>query len=114
MTDQATFDKIVRHLLRQNKRSRMPDGNICLYRGPNGLKCAIGCLISDKEYRHEFEGARVAMLLTSYNCKQLMGLNIRLLTAMQRLHDECEVELWPTYIKHIAKQYGLKIPKIKG
>src|SRR5689334_7826986 len=27
----------------------------CLYRAPNGDRCAIGCLIPDKEYRPKFD-----------------------------------------------------------
>lgn len=30
-------------------------GNGCYYRGPNGSKCAVGCLIPDSVYRPEME-----------------------------------------------------------
>ena len=31
----------------------------CLYRGPNGLRCAIGHCISDEEYQEVFEGTGI-------------------------------------------------------
>ena len=44
LTRQAAFNKVARHLLRQNAKSTNKDGE-CLYRGPNGLRCAVGALI---------------------------------------------------------------------
>lgn len=51
MTNEEIFEKVRTHLLTQNAKS-MIDG-ICLYRGPNGLKCAVGCLIEDEHFDPE-------------------------------------------------------------
>lgn len=32
----------------------------CLYRGPNGLKCAIGHCIPDERYDESFEGKKIS------------------------------------------------------
>ena len=48
MNTQQIFDKVATHLLTQNARSAA-EGS-CLYRSPSGLKCAVGCLISDSVY----------------------------------------------------------------
>lgn len=55
MTPQEIFDTVVTHLSKQGKRSVNIEGD-CLYRGPGGLSCAVGCLIPDSEYVHEMEG----------------------------------------------------------
>ena len=52
-TEQEVFDKVAKHLLKQNMKSE--GCGACLYRGPSKLKCAAGCLISDSEYSPEME-----------------------------------------------------------
>lgn len=52
---QEIFNKVATHLLTQGKRSVASDGS-CMYRGPEGTKCAIGCLIEDDEYHPLLEG----------------------------------------------------------
>ena len=48
MTQQQIFDKVATHLLTQGAKSMM--GDTCRYRGSNGAKCAVGCLIKDDHY----------------------------------------------------------------
>lgn len=53
MTEQEAFDTVVRHLFAQGRQSASgapPNENKCLYRGPGGAKCAVGCLIPDRLY----------------------------------------------------------------
>ena len=57
---QAVFDKVVKHLLTQKRRSESKRG--CAYRGEDGAMCAVGCLISDKAYDPEIEGHSVYCL----------------------------------------------------
>jgi hypothetical protein len=45
---QKTFDAVLAHLRKQGKRAI--DGESCMYRTEDGLKCAIGCLIPDDKY----------------------------------------------------------------
>ena len=48
MNIQEIFDTVSVHLLTQNEKSQESDFyRSCLYRGPNGTKCAVGCLIKD-------------------------------------------------------------------
>ena len=61
-TLQEIFDQVVDHLLTQGKRSidkNIGSGNGCAYRTSSGLSCAVGCLISDEEYRKSFEKRNV-------------------------------------------------------
>lgn len=57
-TPQEVFDHVVNHLFVQGKQSLYyaPDEfPCCMYRNPEGLKCAAGCLIADEEYDKSFE-----------------------------------------------------------
>lgn len=66
MTAQQVYDTVCAHLAAQARRSlveRMGLGpwgdtgsdTTCMYRSPDGLRCAIGCLIPDSEYHPEME-----------------------------------------------------------
>lgn len=44
---------------KQQKYSASPAGNVCLYRGPEGSKCAVGLWIQDEDYDPSIEGAAV-------------------------------------------------------
>lgn len=53
MNNQEIFDIAVRHLQHQKERSMgaFPDGTpCCMYRGNNGMMCAVGALIPDNVY----------------------------------------------------------------
>lgn len=68
MTRQEIFDRVVRHLLSQKQKAAIDDvyGNTrCRYRTPDGLRCAVGCLIPDDAYDPSIEGFAVGDLLTS-------------------------------------------------
>ena len=55
-TSQGIFDFVVPRLAVQGKRSRRSeDSSLCSYRGPNGLKCAVGHLIPDSLYKKEMD-----------------------------------------------------------
>ncbi len=69
---QAVFDKVVKHLLTQKRRSEGKQG--CAYRGKDGDMCAVGCLISDKAYDPEIEGHSVYYLRVQENLLSLVYL----------------------------------------
>lgn len=53
MTDREIFDKVRAHLLNQGVKAltpNLPSGRICRYRTPDGLMCAVGCLIPETFY----------------------------------------------------------------
>lgn len=49
MDHQTTLETVVRHMFAQGVQSGVA-GVSCLYRGPNGTSCAVGCLIPDDQY----------------------------------------------------------------
>lgn len=106
MTLQEIFDKVVVHLHKQNKQSKVGGNSVytaCMYRTPEGLSCAVGCLIPDGMYTARIESTAVAVAETtgyapSVEVTQLLvGAGVipnnteqsylRLLYGLQRLHD---------------------------
>ena len=106
---QAVFDKAVKHLLTQKRRSKNKRG--CAYRGEGGDMCAVGCLISDKAYDPKIEGSSV------YNSQIQETLAesgvptyrkmVFLLIDLQYIHDETPISLWRGHLRTLAKQHNL-------
>jgi len=59
MTRQQIFDRAATHLLIEQRKPAMHQGK-CAYHTPNGLSCAIGCLIPDEAYHPHIGGAKAA------------------------------------------------------
>lgn len=67
-TKKEIFSKVKTHLLTQNKTSENESGR-CLYRGPDKLKCAAGCLITDEQYDITMEGYKWEGLVNKKICQ---------------------------------------------
>jgi hypothetical protein len=114
MNTQEIFDKVAKHLLTQNAKSG--DGSNYLYRGPNGMMCAVGCLIDDKAYRPDFEKHRItsptvkdALLASGIVCQYD---NESLLTRLQMIHDYKDVVNWKQQLESCANHFGLKFTPV--
>lgn len=119
LTAQQIFDRVATHLLTQGRRSlrykpgsSLPDG--CAYRGADGLKCAIGCLIPDEVYDPRMEGRKVHDLVYRWSRMRFpppilshMRSNIALLGELQRTHDISQPGEWPRLLRDIASRFGL-------
>lgn len=83
---QELYDYIVEAIVKQGRPS-VGDNDRCLYRGPDGLKCAAGHVIPDSMYSENMEGKDVHSLM----CKKQMPKSLipheKLLRAMQSAHD---------------------------
>jgi len=90
------------------------EGYSCLYRGPNGVKCALGHLINDEEYVPEMEGKSADCLAReSFMPKRLLPY-LGLIAGLQTAHDDCmprstqgSMDLWEQGMKNIAEQFRL-------
>ena len=107
---QAVFDKAVKHLLTQKRRSKNKRG-CCAYRSEGGGMCAVGCLISDKAYDPKIEGSIVretivldALAESGVPTYEKMKA---LLTNLQCIHDQRPIDLWKTDLQNLAKQHNL-------
>lgn len=112
MTNQEAFEKMVIHLRKQGARATFVPGtglSSCMYRAPNGFRCAVGCLIPDDEYRPWFEGAGVTKVVN--DVPSLASVSRNLLAAMQAVHDNHEVTAWEAQFSEVAEDYGLKLPE---
>src|SRR5574338_515243 len=70
---QKVFTKVKNHLLKQNQDSFNKETGTCTYRiKENGkiLKCAIGCLISKKNYDPSIEDIALWELYETKNCRK--------------------------------------------
>jgi hypothetical protein len=104
--DKEAFDYIIDHLKRQDCKSMHPEGpdSGCQYRVEeyrNVLKCAVGALISVNEYDVDLEDNTVQSsgivydAVSNSNPDWVVDENsIEMLIALQRFHDELEVQHW--------------------
>lgn len=116
-TAQEVFDSIVNHLRAQGRRSvTHADADAaagrCLYRGPEGTACAVGCRIPDSEYTPKMETHSVVWLQADPNTEALPSIraterHTALLSSMQSVHDTTPVEDWEDGFRSVAKNVGL-------
>jgi len=124
---QDIVDKVSKHLMTQLQLSGTPDSNnflTCMYRGPDGLKCAIGCLIPDDMYHESFESLSITMLAknpkdpAAQELMEYLGIdNLDLLSELQQIHDHTPTSLsmesikylWSVRLNKIIVEYGLEV-----
>ena len=105
---QETFDTVVNHLRKQNKRALKFDNGYeagCMYRSEDGSRCAVGQLIEEKEYVPGFDDYK-----TSDNAFEFVvnkGHNKELLHDLMTCHDSKLVENWESEFKTVAENHGL-------
>lgn len=98
---------------------------ICQYRGPNGLKCAIGHLIPDDGYSTIMEMNRVSnpRVLSALGLDNIFEDDIEFLCALQSSHDlatwddnrrpvgdEEFIEEFKWQIERLSERYDLQVP----
>lgn len=135
VTLQEVFDRVVKHLLTQNKVSfaskngDSKNGDICAYRGAGGLMCAVGCLIPDNLYKPEMDHPDTVVHMGYISSTDIMGivehfgLNelfdftvtdcsadqfIMHLATLQHIHDKTPTKMWEFELKEFAKKNNLE------
>ena len=114
-TNQETFEIVAKHLITQGKVSLGPTGINCAYRGDNGTKCAVGCLIPDEKYSSSLEGFSIqkykyATFDGAINITALMqelGYDLKLLKSLQGVHDNNPCSDWSDALRSVASRFGL-------
>jgi len=117
MDAQQVFDTVVNHLRQQNaKAQKMLDSDNrvlrCMYRSPDGLKCAVGCLITDQEYDDHFEKVGdVQDLLDEWSLPislfERLNPHRILLVTLQKIHDNLDIEDWEDGLERAARDHEL-------
>lgn len=119
MTKQEILDKVAAHFAIQRRPAITVFGH-CVYRGPDGLKCAIGALIPDDLYDPRFEGSPFDELYERrpeiLKAISVDPLDTEFLIELQCAHDETQsmphplVDFLPNLRKNllgVAKRYRL-------
>jgi hypothetical protein len=84
---QELYDFIVEAIVKQGRPS-VGDNDRCLYRGPDGLKCAAGHVIPDSMYSPVImENAGVIQLETEGELPKSLIHHVRLIGYLQDSHD---------------------------
>lgn len=99
VTLKEIVDWVAYCLILQGTKSVSVSGGVCMYRGENKRKCAVGHLISDKSYSSSFEHNLISGL-------EIFNLSEDTKSVMERLqwiHDTRSPEDWP---KLILSFYG--------
>lgn len=87
MKVQEVFDTVVAHLRKQNYRQAL-NGYSCAYRSASGLKCAVGCLLTDEFYDKYLEGKTARDVCAILSEKGWpFSEHAELLSRMQYVHD---------------------------
>ena len=110
MTKQTIFNKVVRFLREQNAQSK--DLGACKFRSKDGLKCAVGCLIPDKNYIPKMdEQCRSAYMLNDIGLLPAhLEPYIGFLSELQTVHDCYAVSYWEQQWELVAVKHNLKVP----
>jgi hypothetical protein len=102
MNDQEIYETVKQHLLTQNSKAIVFDGEnqSCAYRTPDNKKCAVGCLIKNEFYFPLIEGKEIYNNLVKdsliLSVKYLP--NMSMMNALQHLHDRHEVKDWKSIL----------------
>jgi hypothetical protein len=124
MTPQQFFDAAVAAIRKQGTASSIslsgaPDARQCVYRGPNGLKCAAGHFIADNEYKPMMEGKSVNRLAASnmLPAGHVLLVHRQLAVDLQRSHDcadsfargndDCFFEGFEKRVQSVARAHDL-------
>lgn len=108
MSYQAIFNKISKHLIKQNSKAIQGDCCVC-YDEITGNRCAIGCLLPLNFYKKSdvFIGTYTVM-------SNINGVDdpykYTFIKSFQHIHDNESVNNWTKKLIELARKYSLKTP----
>ena len=120
MTPQEIFNFSVNHMRKQGVRAYRGKIDLCSYRTPEGLSCAVGCFINDDKLAKEMDNLKGPNNIDSIiNTPDLgrklpdwMRDNVNLLQDLQHLHDlYLGTDQFEGEVRSIAVFHGLEVPK---
>ena len=115
MTKQEIFNIVAAHLMKQGCIS-VSSLNYCVYRNPEGLRCAVGCLITDDEYDPAMDDRGIAgetgvrYLIEKGLLPERLIPHADFLVELQCIHDTVPVACWKAELLEAARDHGLEIP----
>ena len=102
---QEVFNAMLDHLRKQGCKSVViadNDRRFCMYRHPDGLKCAVGIFIADNEYTSSFEQRSAEEVLKDHLGRSVSPALCYLLSEAQNIHDNCAVHEWERAFETLA------------
>lgn len=124
LTNQECYEKIRAHFSAKGAEYGYDEYECnCVYRGSDGQKCAVGCLITDELYDRSFENFNLKGLsepdtkvdeLKREDLFEYLPLDISFLNVVQQTHDDCALsgKTIHTFIKrldNLARANHLKV-----
>lgn len=117
MTEQEVFNKVWDHIINQGEPSVNEVGD-CLYRGPNGLKCAAGIFLTNKQAEKLDAESGTTWVKAVQMFPNLEKFPNKLIMQLQECHDYSSsvrdddfVEEFKRQVIAIADKYNLTVPK---
>lgn len=104
MTPQEIFNTVAKHLIAQGQPAMDmdEDGELqCMYRAPDGSKCAFGVLIPDEIYESWMEGKNPGSLIAMIDDLAPFKEHDELIADLQWAHDNWA---WTPYCKCVSKR----------
>lgn len=119
-TRREVFERVKAHLLAQGKAAKVSvpktwaEGSEtrCCYRTGDGLKCAVGCLITDEAYHDGLEG-NYSLSPVVLDALRVSGIDVSdmrmvaMLHELQNVHDGMDPTVWASELDAIEASYHL-------
>ena len=119
MIYQQHFNKVWDYFItKENPKSYDSTTGYCLYRGPNGTRCAIGILIPDKLYNPGMEKSSIDSVLTNFpklaDYLESKSMEDRVfMYKLQSCHDDpITKESMKQKLVELASEYNLQITSV--
>ena len=103
-TVREVFNQVKNHVLTQNEKCQLVPHGACAYRNKEGLKCAAGCLISDDEYKEDFECKNWQALVES---RHVPNSHYELIKTLQSIHDNSQPYQWLSLLNNLEEKLHL-------
>lgn len=113
-TQQQIFDHVWDHfIVKGNPRSvDEEDSQSCMYRGPNGRRCAAGLFIPDDKYDEDFEGRAISDVEGELDLGWSQS-QLRALTELQAAHDNpacADRTFFADLLRYRGRYLDLEVP----
>jgi len=90
-----TKAKIIKHIEKNFKGKSVKkyettfskNNEVCLYRGPEGKKCAVGMFIDDEDYSPDMEETNASKNIEKFSLEKDMPIPTEWINEFQQVHD---------------------------
>jgi hypothetical protein len=105
---QEIYDYVCDFLIKQGKQSLLPvKGLKCAYRGPDGTKCAAGCIIPDDYYDPYMEKKSIHEVADRFPLPEYIRKNMDLINSLQKCHDDPNTWMNENKLKNRLSRIGI-------